>query len=229
MSTHIGAATLILCLVSAAGARAEPYSILPNGDVVFNVVLTTSGMFTCLRSIPCAGSGTDSITVGTGDQTATLTFRGVERSFQAGNVNTRVNVGSIETVASPGFVWPTVAHPQWPILNFGISLTHDSPVAATRSRTWSFGPGGEPDIALRRSNGGTYSILPAGENPPGYYYTGIAYTYTPFPFSIPANGIARIDANVGAIPEPTTLLLLGSSVACGAYARRRRLNKSRVN
>lgn len=66
-------------------------------------------------------------------------------------------------------------------------------------------------------------------SPPSTCRKAIAYTYTPFPFCIPANGIARIDANVGAIPEPTTLLLLGSSVACGAYARRRRLNKSRVN
>jgi hypothetical protein len=225
MTIRIGVTCLLFSLGWAPGARAEPFTILPNSDLVFNVMLTTTGVFTCLRSIPCTGSGTNTITVGSGAETATLTFRGVETSFQAGNVNTLVNLGVIEVAATPGFTWPD-SHPRVSIVNFSLSLTHDLPVPSTRTRTWGFGPGGEPDLALLQSHGGTYALLPTGPNPPGYHYTGIVYTFTPFPFTIPASGFVNINADVGAIPEPTTLLLIGSSLAGGAYMRWRRRRRA---
>jgi len=43
---------LLMCIGSANLARADPYTILPSGELAFNVVLTTSGVFTCLRGNP---------------------------------------------------------------------------------------------------------------------------------------------------------------------------------
>lgn len=223
MRRRIVVTAVTACLGYATLANAETFRILPDGRVGFDVVLTTRGAFTCLRSIPCSGSGTSSITVGTGDNRATFTFDGIENhSFTASNVNTRVELGSITGTANPGFTWPTFTNPRVPILAFNITLEHDLPVPATRTRTWGFGPGGNENIALLRSFGGTYSTFPVGANPPGYNYTGLVYTYTPFPFTIPGNGSVAINADVGAVPEPTTIALLGMSVAGAAYARRKR-------
>jgi hypothetical protein len=220
--------TVLMCIGTANLARADPYTILPSGELAFNVVLTTSGVFTCLRGIPCTGSGSNSITVGTGSETATLTFLGVtNKSFRATNVNTPVFLGLFDATSSPGFTWPTYTNPRVSVLQFDLRLTHapDSPIGATGGQSWGFGPGGAPSLPLLTSFGtsGGYATLPAGPNPPGFNYSHIVYTFTPYPFSLPSNGSLALSADVGAIPEPGTMVLLGLSLAGAAYARRRRL------
>jgi hypothetical protein len=105
-----------------------------------------------------------------------------------------------------------------------LSMTHSSPVAATRTRSMLFGPGGKPDIALLRSGlGGTNSmIFPTGPNPPGAHYTAIVYSFFPWPFRITSHGTTSLGTRVGAVPEPSTLILFGTGLAYGAYARRRK-------
>jgi len=216
-----------MCMGSANLARADPYTILPSGELAFNVVLTTSGVFTCLSGIPCTGSGTNTITVGTGPDTATITFLGVtNKSFRASNVNTPVFLGLFDATSSPGFTWPSIANPNRNVLRFDLGLTHapGSPIAATGGQGWGFAPGGGAVLPLLRSipSTGDHAFMPAGPNPPGFNYTGIIYTFRPYPFGIPSNGSLSLNADVGAVPEPGTMVLLGLSLAGAAYARRRR-------
>jgi uncharacterized membrane protein len=74
-----------LVLVCSTAAYAEPFTILPNGDLVFNVSLSTNGLFTCGSVVSCTGSGTNSTTLQSGEGTATFSLTGVSTSFAVGN------------------------------------------------------------------------------------------------------------------------------------------------
>jgi hypothetical protein len=68
-----------------------------------------------------------------------------------------------------------------------------------------------------------YLQLPIGPQPPGYHYSAFVYSFDPYPFSLATtNGVLDLEANLGAIPEPTTLLLFGTSLAGLGLARWRR-------
>jgi hypothetical protein len=213
----------LLLLLTAATAGADPYTVLPNGNVVFNASLTTSGIFTCLSGIPCSGSGTNSVTIGSGANTSTLTFTGVNTVLQIGNTTTPVNLGTIASSATPGFIYPAgpdSTKETFQPVRFDFTLSHASPVGATTVDSWFFGPGGSPNLPILRASD-NYALFPAGVNPPGFFYDTLVYTFSPFPFTIPPNGVTNLGAEVGAIPEPATLLLLGSALTA-VYARRRK-------
>lgn len=217
-------ALTVFSVLSAGVANADTFTILPNGEVAFNTVLTSRGAFTCLRTVPCMGSGTSSITIGSGANTATLTFAGVNTAFQAGNIARTVRVGTFEVSAANGFTFPTRTNPQNPVLRFDLSMMHSSPTTSTRTKSLFFGPGGRADLPLLRVgfDGSNSVVFPTGPNPPGSNYTGIAYSFTPWPFTIAGRGATNLTAKVGAVPEPSTLILLGTGLAWGAYARRKK-------
>ena len=215
-----GIFTFVFVVVTAGSARADPFTILPDGSVAFNTELVTSGSFNCRSGITCTGEGTNSVTIASGSNTATLTFTGVTSAFQATNEAKRVNLGMFEGTASEGFTFPRRDHPLQPILDFTLTMTHTSPTSTTRRKRFSFlWPGDRPDLTGLMVNN-FHLGFPIGSQPSNCHYTAIVYSF--LRPSISSNGVRSVDANVGVIPEPSSLLLLASGFASGAYARRRK-------
>jgi hypothetical protein len=208
-------------VLSAPAVSAEPFTIAPDGGVVFNGGLTTSASFRCLQGLSavCQGNGTSSLTFGSGADTSTFTFTGVETSVPIDNVATPVLLGSIAfTTTGAGFSFPTTLNPNVGVLLMSLTLTHTSPVPARRMLDWFFHPRGDETLALFR--GDSFTSFPLGENPPGFGYTVGVYSFEPFPFRLEAGRSTDVMANVGAVPEPATLVLVGSAAAAALLRRR---------
>jgi hypothetical protein len=201
---------LLFSLVCAADARADPFTV--------SATLATQAVFDCHSRIVCSGEGTNSVTFGSGNSTATLTFRGVNSTFDVTNQAMPVTLGEFELTASDGFTFPTnPVNPELPILGFTLSFNQSAPIPADGTKRLFFGPGGRPVLVVQE--GSSYFALPLGPNP--FAYTAIVYTFRPFPFAI-ANGTTALTADVGVVPEPGTMVLLGTGLIGAAMARRRR-------
>ena len=111
-------------------------------------------------------------------------------------------------------------NPNASVVEFQLSMTLSSPVESTRNLFMSFGPGGGTALPLLESRS-NYLGFPAGPNPPGFRYTSLVYTLRPFPFSLSGAGVTELTAEAAAVPEPMTLVLVGSGLALGAVTRRR--------
>jgi hypothetical protein len=122
MNTRTTVLILFGCLATSGTAAADPFEVV-DGEVLFNVAARTSGVFTCLNygpligEVPCAGSGTSSVTLGSGANTATLTFHGIDSTFQAGSRRQRpVLLGTIESTGATRSSSPecrTPGRPYW--------------------------------------------------------------------------------------------------------------------
>ena len=82
-------------------ADATPFTILPNGDLVIETTYTTQGFFTCaFEFIPApacsSGAGTNSVTFGSGANTAAVTFFGASATVPlSGSAGAIVSLGTI--------------------------------------------------------------------------------------------------------------------------------------
>jgi len=211
---------VLLALLCSAELRAEPFTILPGGQVAFDTALKTSGVFRCQGSIVCSGSGTNSVTLGSGDRQATITFDGVTTALQVTNRAQPVALGTFDVVSTPGFTFPERGNRNLPVLHFGLVFEHTSPTPAIGRIGWTFGAGGRPELPILRG------ISTVGLPLDGY--SAFVYTVRPFPFRIPATGSLNLGADVGVVPEPGTMLLVGSGIAALVGARRRRGSAARV-
>jgi hypothetical protein len=209
-----------LSLLTARGAAADPFTILPDGNLVFNAAIKATGEFRCSTLISCTGSGTDAITITNGESTATLTFSGVDTALQIGaHALTPVTLGTIEASASPDFTFPDLINPNIELFWLRLFVDQSSPVTDRGGVTWGFAPGGSSVIPLFR--GESHFTLQTGPAPPGFNYNLFVYTFTGLPFRLPANGAVDITADAGAVPEPATLLLITTGLAGVGWARRR--------
>ena len=209
---------LIFAVLTASEAAAEPYTILPGGDLIFNVSLTTQGTFSCVAATACSGSGTNAITIGAGGGTATFTFTGVSTTAAVGNTTVPINLGSIEGSSTPGFEFPSSTSPNATQFGLRFSLLQLSPVEDEDTRFWGFGSG------LSRFGFGapSYFQTRTGPNPPGYDYPAIIYTLRPSEIRLNLNGVTNISAAAGAVPEPASLILLGTGLTGIVCSRRRK-------
>jgi hypothetical protein len=218
---------LLLPFTGRAGAT--PLTILPNGDLEIDVAFTTQGSLSCnqgLLGLPpaeaCTGSGTNSIVFGSGANTAALTFFGVNAAVSITNgEKVFVPLGVITGSATPGFIFPSI-HPQQPLVSLDLLLIQSSPAPGIAETTWTFGlGGGGTQLPLGGPSGSFYFDLPIGAAPPPYDHFRLIYSLDS-PFPIPSDGAVLVGAQLGAVPEPTTLLLFGTTMAGLGLARWKR-------
>lgn len=217
---------LFLCAVFSLfvqiSVQADPFVFLPNGELAFNTSFTTQGTFTC--SLCTSGSGTNSIVFGSGADTVTITFTGVNTTVVVGGQAVPATIGQFDVVATgSGFVFPLGSNPNLAIVTFSLNINQTSPTAGSRTRNFlAFGGGTslvfEPNLS-------DHVTFPTGPNPPGFGFTHIVYTF--HQFTIPNfDETVDLNADLVAVPEPASLLLLGSGVGMVLSLVRRRRQKS---
>jgi hypothetical protein len=206
-----------LLLATSTTAYADPFTVLPDGSVVFDVSMSSSGLFTCGSVLACTGSGTNSITLTSGG-TATVAFTGVSSSFQAGNVTVPVPIGTFTTTTTANFMVPDSVNINAHLFSVDLMLSQTSPAVATDLVTWGF----NRDFLRFGEGMRTYFQTPLGTQPPNFHYTSIIYSLRAENFSLPANGSKDLIADTGVVPEPASMLLVGSGLVGALYRRGRR-------
>jgi hypothetical protein len=207
------ACVTLACLLPAELARADPFTL--------SLTINTQGRFGCRGDVAgCSASG-NSVVLGTGSNTATLTFTGVDSTFDVTNVSRRVFLGRFTSTGSEGFTFPTRTNPNVPILQFNFQLTHTSPFDDTNIKPWNFGPGGGTTLRFMIGHTASGIFIPPSISA-GSGYDMIVYSYLPGgPPSLNGVGSTDLFADVGVIPEPATMILVGAGLA-GVVARRRK-------
>ena len=210
MKHVIIAGAFLLCTVPSL-AGADPVTVT-------TTTITTSGVFDCRGLTSCTGEGTNSITFESGGLFGTLTFNGSTSTFDVTNGRTPVTLGQFAFESDEGFVMPShPANPNQPMLRFALRATQTLPVASQTTAHWQFGTRG-PGLLSQQIG---YDHFSLGLGPGFGGYTRIVYNLTPFPVTLGATTTA-LTAEAGVVPEPATMILLGSGMAAAALARRRR-------
>jgi hypothetical protein len=132
-------------------------------------------------------------------------------------------LGQIEVVATgSGFVFPTPGNPNLPVLSLNLTLTQSSPTAGVSTLAFT-GLGGSTSLSLAPLFT-DHLQFPLGALPPGVGFTHIVYTFSPF--TIPnSNAVVNVDADISAVPEPASMLLLGSGAGTLLLLMRKRFSR----
>lgn len=225
MRNPIALVVSIGVVLLASDVRADPIMVQPDGSVLLNTTVTTSGVFTCKLS-RCSGTGTNTVTFVNGSESATITFLGISTLLAATNHTAVVNLGSFEATSTPGFTFPERSNKYNPVAHFSLYATLGDPVDDTERKGWNFGPGGRTRMPWL---GGTSDFAFSLSNLDSEFgYSAINFHV--HRFSLPSSGSVSLDADQGIVPEPGTMILVGSGLVGAVMARRRASRtKNRAN
>lgn len=221
MRNPMALAVSIGVVLLASDVRADPFTVQSDGSVLLNTTMTTSGVFTCKLS-RCSGTGTNTVTFINGSERATITFLGISTALAVTNHSEFVNLGSFEATSTPGFTFPERSNKWNPVAHFSLYTTLGDPVDDTVRKGWNFGPGGRE--RMPRLGGTSDFAFSLSDLESEFGYSAINFHVRRF--SLPSSGSVSLDADQGVVPEPGTMILVGSGLV-GAVMTRRRASRTK--